>query len=120
MGFLSDDKIYKMAFQATFFVNPRPLGFGPNKLNFPSKLLFYLAFGKPVISTISLGMSPEYSSVIIEIEDESKASIIRSLELSLNMNNDIYEEFCKKAVKFKERYTWDKQVLKFIKWINAS
>ena len=117
MGFLSDDKIYKMAFQATFFVNPRPLGFGPNKLNFPSKLLLYLAFGKPVISTISLGMSLEYSSVVIKIEDESKASIIRSLELSLKMDNDIYEEICKKVVKFKEKHSWDKQVSKFIDWL---
>ena len=120
MGFLGDDELYEMAFRATFFVNPRPLGFDPNKLNFPSKLLLYLAFGKPVISTISLGMSPEYSSIVIEIEDESEEALIRSLESAIQMNTDAYNAFCEKVVNFKELHTWDMQVSNLIKWINTS
>lgn len=120
MGFLDDDKLYEMAFRATFFVNPRPLGFDPNKLNFPSKLLLYLAFGKPVISTMSLGMSPEYSSVVIEIEDESEEALIRSLESAIQIDADVYNGYCKKVVDFKESHTWEMQVSNLIKWINAS
>ena len=120
MGFLDDDKLYELAFQANFFVNPRPLGFDPNKLNFPSKLLLYLAFGKPVISTVSLGMSPEYSSVVIEIEDEKEISLTRSLQKAIQMDVNSYNDFCNRVVTFKKKHSWDKQVSKFIKWINAS
>ena len=118
--FLDDDKLYEMAFRATFFVNPRPLGFDPNKLNFPSKLLLYLAFGKPVISTMSLGMSPEYSSVVIEIEDESEEALIRSLESAIHIDTDVYNGYYEKVVDFKESHTWEMQVSNLIKWINAS
>ena len=117
MGFLGDDELYEMAFRATFFVNPRPLGFDPNKLNFPSKLLLYLAFGKPVISTISLGMSPEYSSVVIELEDESEEALIRSLESAIQIDADVYKGYCEKVVNFKELHTWEMQVSKFIDWL---
>ena len=117
MGFLDDDKLYELAFQATFFVNPRPLDFDPNKLNFPSKLLLYLAFGKPVISTLSLGMNPEYSSVVIEIENETEVSLIRSLKSAIHMDDDVYNDFCKKVVHFKELNSWDKKISKFIDWL---
>lgn len=120
MGFLDDDKLYQLAFQATFFVNPRPLGFDPNKLNFPSKLLLYLAFGKPVISTVSLGMSPEYASVVIEIEDESEVSLTQSLQKGIQMDVKNYNSFCNKVVAFKEQHSWDKQVSKFMIWLNET
>ena len=120
MGFLGDDELYEMAFCATFFVNPRPLGFDPNKLNFPSKLLLYLSFGKPVISTISLGMSPEYSSVVIEIEDESEEALTRSLESAIQIDADVYNGYCEKVVEFKELHDWDMQTSRFLEWLRVS
>ena len=101
-------------------MNPRPLGFDPNKLNFPSKLLLYLAFGKPVISTISLGMSPEYSSVVIEIEDESEEALIRSLESAIQIDADVYSNCCEKVDEFKELHAWDMQTSRFLDWLTVS
>lgn len=117
IGFLDEDKLYEMASRATFFVNPRPLSFAPNTLNFPSKLLLYLAFGKPIISTISPGMSPKYSSVVIEIEDESEGALIRSLEAAIQMDTDDYSNYCEKVDEFKELHAWDMQISRFLDWL---
>ena len=117
MGFLDDDDLFNLAFHATFFVNPRPLNFEANKLNFPSKILLYLAFGKPVISTITDGMNPEYEALVVRIADESASSLIDAMRLAIDMERATYNDYCDRAMRFKVEHSWDLQASKFIGWL---
>jgi len=64
LGLLSEEELKEKASKADIFVNPRNLIFKPNEKNFPSKLLFYLGFAKPILSTRSGGIPPEYEEVL--------------------------------------------------------
>ncbi|MBM4165096.1 MAG: glycosyltransferase family 4 protein [Lentisphaerae bacterium] len=59
-GFLAEDALHALHLRASVFVNPRPPTVSDNRMTFPSKLLHYLAYGKPVVSTWTDGLSPEY------------------------------------------------------------
>ena len=57
-GFLGSSELDSVMMRATAFVNPRPENLSRGITNFPSKVLFYLRYGKPIISTRSPGLGP--------------------------------------------------------------
>jgi len=69
LGLLKEPDLMAVYAQADFFVNPRPtrVKFGEN--NFPSKLLDYMGWGKPILSTWTDGLSPEYLNRLEVFED---------------------------------------------------
>ena len=42
-----------------------------NQMNFPSKLFRYLPYGKPILSTNTQGLSPDYSNALIYVDFEN-------------------------------------------------
>ena len=117
MGFVSEMELDRLAAKVTVFVNPRPSNFEPNKLNYPSKLLHYFAYEKPVISTITKGLSPEYESVVIPVQEESLSSLANIIIGTLNMDTDEYDEVCDRVRKFNATHSWDYQVSRFGSWL---
>jgi glycosyltransferase involved in cell wall biosynthesis len=63
-GAVSDEKVDELAAQCYALVNPRRTDLLDNQMNFPSKILEYLRYGKPVISTWTDGLDPAYRSVL--------------------------------------------------------
>lgn len=64
-GYLDQCHFESVMSTSHFFVNPRPIGIAENKYNFPSKLITYLQYGRPILSTKTYGISPLYDSFII-------------------------------------------------------
>lgn len=82
MGFVNDALLHELNLKADIFLNPRPSDFIVNKVAFPLKLVRYLAYGKPVVSTWTPGISPEYRQYLFvpSFEDaDSFAMTIRGL-----------------------------------------
>lgn len=119
MGFVSEDELNELADEATAFVNPRPSDFEPNKLNYPSKVLHYLAYGKPVISTFTDGISPDYADVLIPIPEETEESLSVTIQNVLNMSEKDYNVMRARIVNFHETHTWGYQVDGFISWLQS-
>lgn len=71
-GLLSPIKLQSIYQIADIFLNPRPLN-TDNKYNFPSKLFEYLAWKKPIISTFTKGLSPDYKNVLYLSKDNAQA-----------------------------------------------
>ena len=73
LGLLTDDQLRNTYQIADVFLNPRPVNKFGNQNNFPSKLFDYLSWKKPIISTWSNALSPEYKEVLHVVEDNSLA-----------------------------------------------
>jgi len=80
LGFVSDAELSAISQRAAAFVNPRISRLTRNRHNFPSKVLEYLSYGKPVISTWTEGLAPEYRSVLTVLEEETDLHLAQTIE----------------------------------------
>lgn len=116
-GFVNQEQLHRLASRARVFANPRPTAFAPNKLNYPSKLLHYLAYGRPVLSTFTDGLSPDYREVLIPIEQESDAGLATAIRQALLMDDASYAEWCERVDKFKLSRAWSAQTSRLLDWM---
>lgn len=116
-GFVNTEELDRMARSVYAFVNPRPKSFAPNKLNYPSKLLHYLAYGKPVISTFTEGMSPDYAEILVRVEDETESALVNSICNTLAFDQNAYNDLCQKIECFNQKHTWKYQTDRFLAWL---
>jgi glycosyltransferase involved in cell wall biosynthesis len=114
-GYVSKKRLEELSNIADIFINPRKSD--GNETNFPSKILFYLPFKKPIISTRS-GLSPKYNNVLFLLNDEKIETLINKINYVLSLN--VYQRnLLKNRIKdFIKKYSWDVQVKKFIDWSN--
>lgn len=116
-GFVSQEQLHRLASQARVFANPRPTAFAPNKLNYPSKLLHYLAYGRPVLSTFTDGLSPDYRQVLIPIDEESEAGLAASIRTALLMDDESYNIWCNRVSAFNVSRAWSTQTARLLDWM---
>ena len=116
-GYVSEERLNDLANTAYAFVNPRPSDFAPNKQNYPSKLLHYLAYGKPVISTWSDGLSPDYADCLVEVEDETEEGLMHSIKVALNLSTDQIHSMSDKIESFNRAHSWSYQIKRFLTWL---
>lgn len=77
-GPASERTLSKLGYAMDIFVDPRPMRLSEN--NFPSKLLTYLRFSKPIISTIGHGVPAEYKQVLIHLEQENPEALAHTIQ----------------------------------------
>jgi glycosyltransferase involved in cell wall biosynthesis len=63
-GLVSEAKLRELMSAAAVLVNPRDPAHPDNRFNFPSKILHYLGSGKPIVSTWTAGLSPDYRPLL--------------------------------------------------------
>ena len=97
LGLLSENELHDMYEQADVFLNPRPVNMPGNENNFPSKLLNYLSWKKPIISTWTKSLSPEYKEILHITEDNPQAfsSAMKSYIGIEQDDKNKYEEWLK-------------------------
>jgi glycosyltransferase involved in cell wall biosynthesis len=117
LGFLAESELITIANKVDFFINPRPISFLPNLHNFPSKLFFYLAFEKPILSTFTPGISPEYEEVLIKLKDSAWSE---SIEEVLKYSVDEIQSISHKIKKFKIDHSWNSQARKFCNFLQTN
>ena len=64
LGLLSKRRLSHLYTKADVFLNPRPTNLNWIDNNFPSKLFDYLAYDKPIISTWTKSLEPEYRKIL--------------------------------------------------------
>lgn len=77
-GAITQQELINLGKSIDVFVDPRPSSHSEN--NFPSKILTYLGFSKPIISTMGLGIPPEYSRLLIKLQSEESKKLAQSIE----------------------------------------
>lgn len=74
-GYLNQDEIIKMQAKSTLLINPRQNIGEYTKYSFPSKIIEYLAAGKPVLAYKLDGIPDEYYDYIFYPKDNSKIAL---------------------------------------------
>lgn len=119
-GFVDEAELSKLAAAAFAFANPRPNSFAPNRLNYPSKVLHYLAYGKPIISSFTDGVAPDYGDVLIPISEDSEDCIGEAIRSVLSMEALEYESMRDRIANFNISHTWSHQVNRFLTWLQTN
>tara|TARA_A100001015_G_scaffold240124_1_gene273700 strand:+ start:6233 stop:7372 length:1140 start_codon:yes stop_codon:yes gene_type:complete len=108
-GLLSNSQLDEKYREADIFLNPRITKRKDNNYNFPSKLFDYLSWQKPIISTWTKGLSPEYKTVL-DISKEEPKDLALTMQKYLNNRAkklNINKEFINKK-------NWDNEARKLI------
>ena len=68
LGFVEREELLRTMQRGLVLVNPRPPSLPEHRYNFPSKILEYLATGRPVISTTSADIAEEYGKYLLLLQ----------------------------------------------------
>lgn len=105
-GYVDFDVLFHAACSVSAFINPRPGNTEEELNNYPSKVSFYIGFGKKVISTKTLNISPKYNNIISYYESVDQIPEI------LKSNS---EESRKEMYAFIMANSWHNKVQEFLK-----
>lgn len=120
-GCVDEMTLKQLSRQAWVMVNPRPNAVIDSKHNFPSKVLEYLSYGKPVISTWTPGLAPDYQQVLQIPDQETPAGLADIIEQNLQWSFHKYQENAIKIYSFLEKQkTWIIQAERLKKWISQT
>lgn len=81
-GRVAPEEAFRKCQQATVLINPRPTNEPFTRYSFPSKVLEYMAAGRPVITTRLSAIPPEYNPYLIWLDRETPeglATLLRQL-----------------------------------------
>ncbi|KHJ39131.1 glycosyltransferase, GG-Bacteroidales peptide system [Pedobacter glucosidilyticus] len=118
-GFLNEHELSVYSQNASILINPRLISHETNISNFPSKILEYLSYTRPIISTKTLGISPEYDRVINFIHSDSQEELKNKIIEIMNWSEE--QRLCnlKLMKEFNKIRSWDYQSKKLIHFIDA-
>lgn len=113
-GFVSDEELHIACKKAFAFINPRPVNISLGENNFPSKLLMYLSYIKPILTTKTQGISPDYDNILNYYHDTD------TLRYYINkyISDDIYyKSQCENILSYVNENSWNKKIKIFLEKI---
>ncbi len=113
-GLVSEAELREVCASASVFVNPRLPSAPENINNFPSKLLEYLSYGRPIVSTWTPGLAPEYLEVLRVSDDDPDVfakAVIRALE------DDPVRSYARAEAFVNASRTWSAQAARLDAWL---
>ncbi len=117
-GLVRSEELQAIMHQAALFVNPRPSQLAENAHNFPSKVLEYLSYGKPVISTWTDGLSPAYREVLLLPDQETPHALAQTIDATLAWDEPKRKGWASRVRVFLEREKlWSWQASRFREWL---
>ena len=100
-GYQSSDTVRKYCRNSLLLVNPRRNDKEFTKYSFPSKLIEYMASGRPVVSTRLECIPPEYDNYLIYVENPvNSENIAKAINDAINKSHDELNIIGKNAREF--------------------
>jgi glycosyltransferase involved in cell wall biosynthesis len=116
-GMVEETRLRQLRDQATVLVNPRSPSYPGNLMNFPSKLLDYLGTGKPVVTTRTAGLAPEYDRVLVFAEPAEPASLAAAIDAVLQWTPEQRAAHRRHVERFAaEHGDWRRAAAAFLSW----
>jgi len=118
-GFVSEQQYSDMLQRAAVLVNPRPSRLLENRYNFPSKLMEYMAAGRPIISTATSDVAEHYGPAVVVLHDETPQSLAHCIEHTVNTLPEERAAVGARARDAVEGVTWRTEAEKILAFIHA-
>jgi glycosyltransferase involved in cell wall biosynthesis len=119
-GVVSEDRLQDLTEQAAVLVNPRPPSYPGNRLNFPSKVLEYLGTGKPVVTTRTVSLAPEYDNVLLFAVDDTPAAFAAAIDKVLHWSLEERSGYRRAVRQFAaEHGDWRAVSGRFLQWASG-
>ena len=83
---IPNEEIVKRQSQATYCINPRPVGDLYTKYSFPSKTIEYLISARPVITTKLPCITEEYNPYVFWFDDDTIDGIAKTLKRQVTID----------------------------------
>ena len=112
-GLVDESELSSAMSLADAFVNPRPFAVTRGDNNFPSKVLAYLSYHKPILSTWTKGLSPEFREVLTLYKGDDKADLLDRLSKLESQLDSI--EHQSKLKNFAKSNSWPKVVQRMLR-----
>ena len=117
-GFVSDSELDSICESAIGFVNVREPSVGDNILNFPSKLPYYLSYGKPVVSTWIDSLAPEYRTLLFAENTNTPEGFVAELSRVVQItSSELTQRYNLILRWFKGAKLWSKQAQRLAEWM---
>lgn len=99
-GMLPSSEMFDIIQDADILVNPRDNHDDYTKYSFPSKLMDYIATGRPVVCFHLNGIPKEYDSVLIYPKEENATELAKTLNQVLNYSKENLQKIFITSKKF--------------------
>ena len=117
MGMVNEQKLMSLYYDAYMFINPRLITERTNNSNFPSKILEYMGYCKPIISTYTGGIDPIYKKVLNFIKTDDPRELADKIDEIASWDELKYIKNSEHIKSFVERNKiWSKLAVKFDIW----
>jgi glycosyltransferase involved in cell wall biosynthesis len=117
LGGVDEATLEKLTANAEVLLNPRPSDVVGNEMNFPSKLLHYLTSLKPVATTLTPGVAPEYRDVVIASDGDSPAAFAAAIDGALALTDSEKRDLAYRIQAFLgSGRLWRDQAYRFLVW----
>jgi glycosyltransferase involved in cell wall biosynthesis len=117
LGYLSREALNQVYADAAVFVNPNSPDSPGNRMNFPSKLLDYLPYGKPIVSTWTGGMAEVYRDLLTCPTESTPQAYGVALESMLDLSGEAGQALQSKILRWCEGHTWACQAQRLLAWL---
>lgn len=116
LGTLKNEDLAIHMSAAAIFINPQDPSFTENHVNFPSKLYDYIATRKPIISTITSGMSPAIIDLVIPLKSLDLDEIANTINRVISNYDAIAEKSFFTSEKYIRDHLWESQIERYLEW----
>jgi glycosyltransferase involved in cell wall biosynthesis len=117
LGMVDDNKLMSLYNEAYAFINPRLISSETNFSNFPSKLLEYISYSKPVISSFTGGIHPVYKEIIQFVYSDDPQELADKINEVVAWDEIKYLQVSEKMKSFVEQWKmWPNIIKDFHKW----
>jgi len=117
-GPVSQEDLMRIGNAMDIFIDPRPRGMSEN--NFPSKILTYLGFAKPIISSSGYGIPPEYDQVLVKLERENSADLAQLIEEVCHWDREHIRQYqCAVEEFVAASKSWQAQGKRVLSWLQS-
>ena len=87
---------------------------------FPSKILQYMAYGKPIVSTKTDGLSPDYNSVLQIAPSNSAEELAGEIRRTLDLSGEAFGNLQERQHRFvTNSRSWKQQAAKLLSFIQS-
>jgi glycosyltransferase involved in cell wall biosynthesis len=119
LGMVPEARLAELASAADVLVNPRPIDFEDNQTNFPSKILDYLSYKRPIVSTRTDGIGPGYDELVHFTASDEPSAIATAIDDVLQMDDHARDRWMQRVAVAVDLMTPRRAAADFIDWLRG-